>query len=228
MWEVGMNIYCERQEGNLCRMHSLNNYFQRREMNKNKFYEYCELYDKFYGTRNSRSLDMFNEGRNIIGFILKEYYDTPTILAYDTNLIKKYLPRLSNIFAFSKSHIFLYKKINNDWYKIDSLSKPQKASPLQNHFGYIIVIPKDLFNSFENILIQQIIKSKIYNAANKIEFFKKNLLDDAEIPLCNLFNLSKKYKNVNKIITLFRKNKNNQSIPPILNNKLFLSTHPPA
>lgn len=219
-----MNIYCEKQEGDLCRMHSLNNFFQKREMNTNKFYEYCDAYDKYYKTKNSRSIDMFNEGRNVIGFVLKQYYNIFTLLVYDLNLIKKFLPDLSNIFSFSKNHIFIYKKINNEWFKIDSLSRPQKQSPLTKNFGYLIVIPEKLKKKFENLFIEQIKNSKIYNTKNKKEFFSKNLLGDAEIPLCNLHYLSNKYPVVNKIIKLFRENINNKNILMLFNNQQFLNS----
>ena len=209
-------MYCEKQQGNLCRMHSINNFYQSRKLSPQQFYNYCDQYDQLYNTTNSRNCDMFNEGRNVIGFILEKISNDFTLLLYNNeiSIIKPYLNEISNIFCFNHSHIWIRKKINNQWYNLDSLSSPHKIqNPLQPTLGFMIVIPDTLKTTMEKIFLQQIKTSHIKTSKNPEQFYKLNLLGNAEIPLSNLHHLTKKYKIVNEIITLFRTSKLNPLIP---------------
>lgn len=209
-------MYCERQQGNLCRMHSINNYYQSKKLTQQEFYNYCNQYDQLYKTTNSQNADMFNEGRNVVGFILEKISNDFTLLLYqkDIQIIKPYLNQITDIFCFNSGHIWIRKKIHNQWFNLDSLSGAHKiANPLQPTLGYMVVIPNSLKPQMENLFINQIKQSKIYNHKSPEIYYKTNLLDDAEIPLSNLYHLTKKYKTVNEVIETFRISKLNPLIP---------------
>ena len=131
------------------------------------------------------------------------------------HLIQPFLHQISDIFHFNQHHIWLHKKINNQWYKLDSNTIPIN-SPIQPTLGYMFVIPPSLKPQIENHFIQQIKQSTILKQQNKEKFYKSNLLDNAEIPIYNLYHLTKKYPIINNIAEKFRTNKNNKEIIQLL------------
>ena len=62
---MSINIFCERQRGDMCRMHSINNYYGRKILDETDFFRYCDKYDKLIKGLNSRNMDGFAEGRSI-------------------------------------------------------------------------------------------------------------------------------------------------------------------
>jgi len=207
-------IYCDRQSGNLCRMHSINNYYQFGKLNDNSFYGYCDEYDKYYGIRGSRDYDMFNEGRNVIGFILERISDDFVYLLYrnDVEIMRPFMADITDIFHFNLHHIWLHKKINNNWYKLDSRAI-KMDNPIQLTMGYMFVIPKKIRNKLEMHFINKIKQTQIYRNP---DIFNRYLLGDGEVLIYNLYHLTKKYEKINKIAEKFRKNKNDKGIISLL------------
>ena len=64
------NIFCERQRGDFCRMHSINNYIGESRLNEEEFYKYCDEYDSIITGLKSRNMDGFAEGRSIVSYIM--------------------------------------------------------------------------------------------------------------------------------------------------------------
>ena len=52
---VKNNIYCEKQRGDLCRLHSINNYFGYKKYSEKEFYGFCDTYDKLIIGLNSKT-----------------------------------------------------------------------------------------------------------------------------------------------------------------------------
>ena len=134
-------MFIEFQEGDLCRKHAVNAYFGKPLLSTNDFYKYCNIYDnKFNEPENTSKKWLYGDsGWNLISFIIysirKEYYKL-----YRFNTFPTYnLNNIYNCFAFNTSHIYFIKKINNQWYKLDSLNKnPQKVSKpsINKKLGY--------------------------------------------------------------------------------------------
>jgi hypothetical protein len=151
------NIYWERQRGNNCRIHSINAFFGKEMITEQKFYEYCDEYDKIIPGLKSRNMDGFAEGRCIISYILSKIGEAHTILIpsnkykgvrdhldlvrYDAMINNK---EITSYFEFNPNHVWLNKYIpeENSWYKIDSLSGINKIDPRinNNKNGIILVI----------------------------------------------------------------------------------------
>ena len=65
-----MEIYWERQQGNNCRIHSLNAMFGHKFIDEFKFKAECSEYDKIIQGLNSIDMDGFAECRSIISYIV--------------------------------------------------------------------------------------------------------------------------------------------------------------
>lgn len=151
------NIYWERQRGNNCRIHSINAFFGKEMITEQKFYEYCDEYDKIIPGLKSRNMDGFAEGRCIISYILSKIGKAHTILipinkykgSRDHLDLSRYESMIKNkeitcYFEFNPNHVWLNKYIpeENSWYKIDSLSGVNNIDPRinNNKNGIILVI----------------------------------------------------------------------------------------
>lgn len=199
-----MNIYCESQRGDMCRLHSINNYFGKCVLNDQQFFNYCDEYDKIIKGLHSRNMDGFAEGRSIVSYIIDKL-DNKFLLLIPINSYKnsrkhlelnRYLqiiPILDNYFEFNKGHVWLNKQINNKWYKIDSLTgvhEINRINTFQKNHGYMLVINEKLMY-----------KELQYN----IEYLKNieinTLFDDNhEIVFCNLYHILKHIQtNINSI-----------------------------
>ena len=124
-----MNIYYERQRGNMCRLHAINGYFGNTILNDNQFFEYCDEYDKIIEGLYSRNMDGFAEGRSIVSYIIDKLDNKYVLLIpidsytnarkhIDLNRYLKIINLLGNYFEFNKDHVWVNKKIENRWYKI--------------------------------------------------------------------------------------------------------------
>jgi hypothetical protein len=222
-----LNIFCERQSGDLCRMHCINNYNGISLLNEQTFFSHCDKYDKLIDGLNSRSMDGFSEGRSIVSFVMDKLFNKFLLLipihSYNgcrnhleiehyNELIKK----CNCFFEFNKNHIWVNKKINNKFYKIDSLSGVNETNvKCLNNNGYFLVI--DGYNLYEeiNYLINLIKKNtdnleiyfyNLYYCLKKIDLSTNETIDDSKF-LEKLITL----KNIKKVlydyIILKRKNK---------------------
>lgn len=217
-------MYYERQRGDLCRLHSLNAYFGYQKITEKEFFDYCDEYDKIIEGLDSKKMDGFAEGRCIINYIIdvienkytltiplntsknsREFID---IIRYKKLINKKII----NYFEFNKTHVWLNKKKDNKWWKLDSISGIINIDPNINNNGIIIV--------FEDRKL--LIKELDYNK----KYIKLKL--NNEIYWCNLYHLTKNIQidnelyieiknNLNKFIENYRKtNFNNENVKKIL------------
>lgn len=156
---MNSNIYYEKQQGDLCRLHSINAYFGYKKLDQSDFFKYCSEYDELIKGLKTQGMDGFSEGRCIISYILdkldSKYIFLIPINSYngirnhiDINRYNKLIPTLWCYFEFNKGHVWLNKKINGIWYKIDSISGVNRIdSPIIKNNGYLLVIDgKHLYN----------------------------------------------------------------------------------
>ena len=180
------NIFCERQRGDMCRMHSINNYIGSVLFSEESFYKYCDKYDNLIKGLNSRSMDGFAEGRSIISFIMDNIFNKFLLLIpinsykesrehLDIEHYNEVLKKCDVFFEFNKNHIWVNKKIKNKYYKIDSLGGVNETNVkcLSNN-GYFLVIDRD--NIYNEVCY-------FINKINKLNFENDNL----EIYFYNLY-----------------------------------------
>jgi hypothetical protein len=192
-------IYWERQRGNNCRIHSLNAFFGYNKISDNEFEENCNQYDKLIPGLKSINMDGFAECRSIISFIVDNYTNkfVQLIPINLRNVHKKnrdhwqydrFIKSLSDggikqFFEFNRDHIWFNSNINNQWYKIDSISgiteinKPRKFG--EN--GYLLI--------FEESMV-------IHEIDFLINFIHKKIIEEPnveiDIAIFNLFHLLKR------------------------------------
>lgn len=183
------NIFCERQRGDLCRMHSINNYFGISKINEKDFYEYCDKYDKLIEGLESRNMDGFAEGRSIVSyimdvlarkFILLIPYDSyiSSRQHLDMNFYNKIFNKVNCFFEFNKNHIWINKKINNKMFKIDSLGGVYEINNKRmGNNGYFLVI--------DDFLLYEHVEYFINNLKLKLEKQEEN--ENFEIIFYNLY-----------------------------------------
>ena len=182
---MNLNIFCERQRGSMCRMHSINNYYGNIILNEKKFLDYCNEYDKIIKGLNSISMDGFTEGRSIVSYIMSKIFNKFLLLIpinsykesrhhLDISHYNQLLKKSTCFFEFNKNHIWVNKKINGKFYKLDSLSGVNETNIRNlNDNGYFIVIEK--YNLYEEInYIIKLINTKNINDIN-LEIYFYNL-----------------------------------------------------
>ena len=202
---MNSNIYWERQSGDLCRLHSINAYFGFKKLDQNSFFNYCSEYDGIIKGLKTQGMDGFSEGRCIISYILdkldSKYIFLIPINSYngirnhiDIDRYNKLIPKLLCYFEFNKGHVWINKKINGIWYKIDSISGVNRIdSPIIKNNGYLLVINgKHLYNEiFYTIKL-------IYNNKNN-EIYSTNLYYSLKSIKLNTIAFNSKY-NLNELI----------------------------
>lgn len=229
------NIYWESQKKDLCRMHSLNFYFGYHKLSEKEFHQYCLDYNdyikSFYGEIVlSQNYDIFPI-HSLISYVIDKidnkycYYVPLGRLSQESMSLEKLINETKSFFVFSHSHVFVVKYQEKDgrWYKVDSLSGivPISLRTLSHKFGYIF--PRDNIHlDFDKAIILS--KISTYLAKNNLgtttqvkewidNHFKDKLLDDLEIYLANLNQITIKQnlknKNLNKLIVFFYQNKLN-------------------
>lgn len=182
---MNLNIFCERQRGDMCRMHSLNNYNGNSFLNENEFFKLCDEYNKLIAGLNSRSMDGFAEGRSIVSYIMDKIFNKFIILIpinsynnsrshLDIDHYNELLRKSNCFFEFNRNHIWVNKKINNKFYKIDSLSGINETNVrnLTNN-GYFIVIDRHMLYEEIDYIINLIFKTELNN--NNLEIYFYNL-----------------------------------------------------
>ena len=153
------HIYCERQRGDLCRLHSINAYFGYKKIDEDEFFKYCSEYDEVIKGLKTIDMDGFAEGRCIISYILdtldKQYVYLIPINSYngarnhiDIDRYNKLIKLVNGFFEFNKGHVWFNKKINGIWYKIDSISGVNMINePSIRKNGILLIIDdKHLYN----------------------------------------------------------------------------------
>ena len=206
-----MEIYYQQQvKADLCRLYSLNGYFGYNRLSDEDFYGYCDEYDALIEGLYSRNMDGFAEGRNITSYIIDKLENKFTLLIPINNYnnsrqhinihyYKKLIHHkdLISFFEFNKTHIWVNRKIESKWYKIDSLSGINRIDPIiDNNNGKLLVIEnKILYIEIENFINQ--IQHNFSNSDNSdkpdINYndynlnFKSILYSTPEILLYNLY-----------------------------------------
>tara|TARA_B100000674_G_C37751026_1_gene873405 strand:- start:114 stop:899 length:786 start_codon:yes stop_codon:yes gene_type:complete len=199
--KTNTNIYWERQRGNNCRIHSLNAYFGHQKISDDDFNTLCSEYDQLIYGLKSINMDGFAECRSIISYVVDKYSNKYCQLIpinirgiHNKNREEWKYTRYINFFGketgivsyfeFNRDHVWFNKKVNGDWYKIDSLSGLTKINKLR-HFGdngYLLVFEKDIiFYEIEYLIT--LIKEK-----------SDDKLFEFEIAFNNLYHLLKRVK----------------------------------
>lgn len=190
------NIYWERQVGNNCRIHSLNAFFGKNKIAESDFKKFCLEYDTIIPGLESIKMDGFAESRSIISFIVDKFTNKYVQLVpinmrnvhhknrqlWNYNRLTSFIGKedgILNYFEFNRDHIWINRFLNNEWYKIDSLSGVTKINKprIFGENGYLLVFEHSL-KFFEIEYLINLVKSK------KIE-------DDVEIAYYSLFHLLK-------------------------------------
>lgn len=196
-----MNLYIEQQNGGLCRLHSLNAFFQQKKIEECQFKEWIEEFNQFnkkkYNTTISASdFDFFNSDNNcIITYILKYKFNIYTRLYnIGTQNISQYLVKYNNfMFIFNSSHVFGAMPLNGKWYLLDSLNPvPVEVNILeylQRHNGKIGVI---IIVNKKNELIKNLayVRHDINNKhISDYLTTQQHFIGNIEVPLAIIFEI---------------------------------------
>jgi hypothetical protein len=205
-------VYWEKQNGGLCRKHSINAYYGKEKYNINEFNELLNNYDNYminkgYKIEKSKKFDTIESNQftiisyslylNNIYSVLIPFNNLQFFLKYhNKKSLIEYIGDNNNIFVFNENHIWLCKNDNKRWIKIDSLSGIQKFNinsyNKQSNLGFIIpMLPKNTINELifninkmNELLINIDIIEYLYN------LFNNNLLiGNLEILLSNIINI---------------------------------------
>lgn len=181
---MNKQIFCERQRGDFCRMHSLNNYIGKSLLNEEEFHKKCDEYDSVIDGLRSRNMDGFAEGRSIVSYIMDILFHKFIILIpynsytnsrthLDMEFYNKIYKKVNGFFEFNKNHIWINKKVNDRFYKIDSIGGVNEINvKSMGKNGYFLVIDDFLLYEhveyFINLLKTNNEKDKILNEKNEI------------------------------------------------------------
>ena len=228
---MNSNIYCERQDGDLCRLHSINAYFGFKKLEQSDFFNYCIEYDEIIKGLKTECMDGFSEGRCIISYILEKldnkYIFLIPIKSYngirnhiDIDRYNKLISKLWCYFEFNKGHVWINKKINGIWYKIDSISGVNRIdSPTIKNNGYLLVIDgKHIYNEIYNTI-------KLIHHTQNNEIYYTNLYYSLKSIILNTLEFNRNYSlkeliKYNKQINLLINIKENL-IEVVENNRLY-------
>ncbi|UJR11155.1 hypothetical protein I4U23_015336 [Adineta vaga] len=144
---VVRSLYFEKQRVlNGCRMHAINNALGQSILTKEKFFEYCDEFDKKYHCPGSREFFFIHSNDNIVSFILNKLHRASSYYSLDNPPELK--DNLSNdcaaVIIFDDGHIWCAKKHDDSWYILDSVSDGPKLIEFEDlfspkGFGWIIV-----------------------------------------------------------------------------------------
>lgn len=226
-----MVIYCEKQVGNNCRIHSLNAFFGGQKIDRSLFDTHCEEYDKLIFGLNSRDMDGFAECRSIISFIIDVYtkkfcklipinfngISSDNRQMWDYN---RFIPSLGKsiheYFEFNKDHVWFNKFENGIWNKIDSMHGVTQINTLTQFGdnGYLLIFNNDDTKMEIDYLLDFIYRyfiDKINNHPPKNTLLFKIFTDidsELEVAIYNLYHLLSRetleYQNdseINRIIS---------------------------
>ncbi len=192
-------IFYERQIGGLCRMHACNAYFGRSEISQEVFAKYKKEFDdqlKNYKCYNGMSCDSWDFSyfcrENLVSYIMKKYGVHCRIHWIQPGhrlTVETLLKNLKGdfIFVFNQGHIFGLKRVNDQWYKVDSLS------------GVSRVIVNAFINEKHGFMIPVNPYREFYSNISKIKIELKNT--DASSYLRRVHNESKDLGKVDVLLS---------------------------
>lgn len=232
-------IYWESQRGKLCRLHSLNTYFNCKKITDEEFHQYCKDYNQYikeyYGeTIVSQNYDIFPT-YSLISYIIhkldnKYCYFIPLNKLKDEKMsLENLIHKSTSFFVFNQNHVYLVKYHKNSWHKVDSLSGIVNVKLRQfngRNMGFIIPretseleFDVDLFRTkIQKYLTDKNIKTTTNVKALINNNFKNYLLGDMEVWLSHLNQIYQIYQiqdnnkktGLNEMLTFFYQNKLNE------------------
>ena len=231
-----MSIYYEKQRGDLCRLHSLNAYFGYKKFNDPDFFKLCAEYDEEIKGLKTKVMDGFSEGRCIISYVLdkidNKYVFLIPINSYknarnflDINRYNLLIKHVNCFFEFNKNHVWINKKIENNWHKIDSISGVNGVNePRIGNNGYLLVLEdKLLFNELEYLLNKVIVNPSSSNS--EIDLINLNYILKVIKTNTNISGSSSYNSWLNNLVNLKTELKefiiNNRANKPIIKDKII-------
>ena len=218
-------VYWEKQRGGLCRLHSINAFYGKPELDENKFKEYCKEYDTDYSYKgikcNCLEFDQIPSSQEtIISWILEKHSGIKT-LYIPYNKIDYYLKKYDlNIeilvgdsdffFIFNESHIWgIIKTQDGSWHKVDSIQgvSPYNLNFLRNTDKIGLVIPrtghaiKQDLNRIQLSVFKYLYKFELDTLSLLEKLANENkILDDLETDIFLFFRFLRNTKILNKVI----------------------------
>ena len=133
-------MFHQKQKGNYCRCHAINNLFGKELLTLKEFDNYCNEYDKKnnFAIGSSRNGHLFyNNGGNdnIFGYVMKkkgisvkmEHFDF-----YSRKKIKHFNNSTMGYIIYDRGHTKCIRIVNGERWLIDSMrTKPQKLSSME-------------------------------------------------------------------------------------------------
>jgi hypothetical protein len=128
-----MSLFHQRQQGNYCRFHSINNLVGRQICTTVEFDKYCDEFDKqnkFEVNYSKNSQEFYNNGEenNIFGYTMKKKGINTRMEGYDRHRkhdIKIDTEDLLGAFILSPGHVWCIRYIDGKWFLIDSLNSSE-------------------------------------------------------------------------------------------------------
>lgn len=177
-----MKIYYEPQRGGLCRLHSINGFYQEQKINTEQFNRICECYNKEYPGVDCTKYDQVpSDHITLTAYILYLISNIKVELIplgnlYDTlkerwlwkmNLkeIKgRYIPDIEEfigeskwIFIFNEAHIWGAINVNDQWHIVDSIRgvSPTDLNSLTRNKKLGFMIPRTRNNIISSLRFHQ-------------------------------------------------------------------------
>ncbi len=205
-----MNIYYEPQRGGLCRLHSINGFYQEKKINTAQFKKICKCYNKEYPgvdctkydqvpsdhvTLTAYILDLISNIKvelvplGTLKNILKERWLWKMGNIHDVSdkvplNIEEFIGESKWIFIFNAVHIWGAINVKNQWHTVDSIGgvRPVDITKLNKNLGFMI--PRTRNDIITSLRFHQ---SKIKNfyksytsATDFIKFINENLKKTGE------------------------------------------------
>lgn len=192
-----MDIYYERQNGGLCRLHAINTFFQRQFLTVEAFHKHIKEYDAYLLRRfniktSSAQFDLVNSDQtNLVSFVLKKngvhcrYYSL-------NSFYKKPTPDIANaefVFVYNQGHIWSVIKKNGKHYKVDNGVSKFNIHSLFSMKNIGAILPVSLKQEWE-VNVDKILGTLgAINTRKELQELlidynhKKKILGDLEIPL---------------------------------------------
>lgn len=123
-------IYYEKQSGNMCRMHAINNFVGRQLYTTEQFNKLCDefdLYNKFSEMTSKNNHTFYNNSgiKNIFGYALIKKGISIDMEAFDTHRQKNIeiedMDTFMGAIVFNTSHTWCVRNIDDNLYIIDSM-----------------------------------------------------------------------------------------------------------
>ena len=150
---------CKKKYGKkICMFYAINNYYQE---DKIKLEDFNEEKNKIIDLCNF----IFNIDKTMLLIIPSSHIFTLTLLLKIpySKVIDYYSENFENIFIVKKQHIYLIKKEENIWYKLDDkITKTEKNKEL--FFDYILLPFTDKYKINQIKMLMKIKKHKFNNA----------------------------------------------------------------